>query len=629
MTEPLIQYKRLWTSLEPRAVELLQLHKSAGSAGRPVKFFAKTMGTSVSAVKSIAATYPILFEVNGTRLRIADAAQIYAQEFLTKSSRPCDIHFLFDYLDGLDPAQWHDLFPFIAIGGPAGERRWKQLLALVQHMYNRPGQVLEFADQLPVSDDHRAVLRLVYDSAEGMLPFDQIADAFDFHPSKLEHVLLELERYAVLFERYETDRNAPPKRSYSLLRELAQFLGSQRRRRKRGSRKLPTSLGKEPAGVADEELNLAYSVSCLVAHLHTHNIRLTRDGAPHRTDLRKLIPLLNLPETSKIDGRLICQIAIQAGLVEPDKDGTHLVLAEGSDTFAQLSMLDRQKMLFESVVRAHDGCSEIWDDAVALLAQLEVGQWYKLADVVKYARRQWLDPEQSSDMYRLCQQGPNWHYDLPPDKTARIESLKRCLTGPMYLAGGLRSSVSESEPGRASLTPLGQYLMGIAGAESISLPTALPEERGLVVQPNFQVVVGDVRFDPIHYAKLDMFCTRNGSGWATVFQLDRHSVARGIQTVGSVEPFIEFLQQHNKHGDLPNNVVSVLRGWDSGMKRVKVRRLGLVEADDDLILMELLSRKKFKKYLNDQGKPTKFVVFDTISSRKLKELLEEEGYLVE
>ena len=65
------------------------------------------------------------------------------------------------------------------------------------------------------------------------------------------------------------------------------------------------------------------------------------------------------------------------------------------------------------------------------------------------------------------------------------------------------------------------------------------------------------------------------------------------------------------------------------MKRVKIRRMGLIEADDDLILMELLSRKKFKKYLDEDCKPKKFVVFDSISARKLKKLLEDEGYLVE
>ena len=65
------------------------------------------------------------------------------------------------------------------------------------------------------------------------------------------------------------------------------------------------------------------------------------------------------------------------------------------------------------------------------------------------------------------------------------------------------------------------------------------------------------------------------------------------------------------------------------MKRVRIRRVGLIEADDDLVLMELSSRKKFKKYLDEDGKPKKFVVFDSISVRKLKQLLEDEGYFVE
>jgi len=629
MTEPLIQYKRLWTSLKPKVVELLVLHRNAGPAGRPAKFFAKSLGIPVSRVKNIAAAYPTLFEINGTRLAIADAARPYVHEFLTKISRPCDIHFLFDYLDGLEPAQWRDLFPFIVVNQPAGERRWKQLLALVQSIYDTPARVLEFVERLSVSDDHRAVFRLVYDSADGTLPFDEIAAAFDFHQSKLEHVLMELERYAVLFERYETGKNAHPQRSYSLLKELAQFLAAERHTKKRADRKPPVPLSKRPAATADENINLAYGVSCLVAHLHTHSIRLTRDGTPHRTDLRKLIPLLNASENSRIDARVICSVAIDAGLVEPGRDGSHLVLTDKADAFAERDVLGRQKMLFECMLRTQDGFGAIRNDVIALLAKLDVGAWYKLADVIRYARWQWLVKGQSLDGFHLCQRGPNWCYRLPPKDTARLESLKRYLLDPLYLAGGIERSLPENEPERISLTPLGLNLMGLDGAEPISIPHAASEERALIVQSNFQIVVDDVWFDPIHYTILDMFCTRDGSGWATVFNLDKHSVAHGIQTMGSVEPFIEFLQRYNRHGDIPANVISVLRGWDSSMKRVKIRRMGLIEADDDLILMELLSRKKFKKYLDEDGKPKKFVVFDSISAKKLKKLLEDEGYLVE
>ncbi len=629
MTDPLVQYKSLWTSLEPKAVELVQLHRTAGRAGRPISFFAKALGIPVSKVKSLANAYPTLFEINGTRLAVADAARPFVQEFLTKSSRPCDIHFLFDYLDGLDPARWRDLFPCVAAAQPTGQRRWKELLSVVRHIYGTPVRVVAFIEELPVSDDHRAVFRLVYESPEGMLPFDEIAAAFDFHQSKLEHVLLELEQHAVLFERYEIGRYASPRRSYSLLKELAQFLASQRRSRKRGSRKPPVPLSKAPARVADEELNLAYSVSCLVAHLRTHSIRLTRNRLPHRTDLRKLDPLLNLPETSRIDGQVICRVATQAGLAEPDRDNRRLVLTDRADRFAQQDMLARQKMLFDSMVRTQSALSDVQPDAAALLSKLDTDVWYKLAEVTKFARRLWLGAGQEPETFRLCQHGPNWYYSLPPEQTARIDALKAYIAGPLCLAGGVRMSLAETEPERMSLTPLGLYLMGMADAEAVDMPAASTEERGLIVQPNLQVVVDNVRFDPIHYALLDTFCTRDGSGWATVFQLDKQSVAHGIQMVGSVDPFIEFLRQHNKHGELPGNVVSVLRGWDSGMKRVKVRRVGLVEADDDLVLMELLSRKKFNKYLDKGAKPTRFVVFDSISAKKLKQLLEDEGYLVE
>jgi len=570
-----------------------------------------------------------LFEMNGQRLAIADSAQQYAHDFLTKTTRSADIHFLFDYLDGLEPGQWRALFPFIATASPSGERRWKQLFSLVQHVYNSPTRIVEFVESLPVSDDHRAVFRLVYDSPECALPFDEIAAAFDFHPSKLEHVLLELERYAVLFEQYHTSKTEPPHRWYSLLKELAQFMLGHRHKSRKTGCKPPAALNKEPSSISDEGLGLAYSVSCLVAHLRTHTIRLTRTGAPHRTDLRGLVPLLNVHENSRIDGRLICAVAMKAGLAEPDRDGRYLLLTKQADGLAELSMIERQKMLFEAMLREHTGYGDIQEDVVELLGRLEHGVWYKLADVVKYARRLWLTDGQPLDAFRLYQQGPNWHYSLPPDKMARLDCLKRYLSEPLYLAGGAQMSLSESEPERLSLTPLSSYLTGVAGPETVTLAAAVPEERALVVQPNYQVVVGDVRFDPLHYATLDTFCTRDGSGWATVFRLDKQSVTCGIQTVGSVEPFVEFLRRHNKHGDIPANVESTLRGWDSAMKRVRVRRLGLIEAEDDLVLMELLSRKKFKKYLDEKGRPAKFVVFDSISTTKLKKLLEEEGYLVE
>ncbi len=606
------------------------MSRNTGSAGRPAKFFAKALGISLTQIQALVDKYPTLFEISGSRLRIADSARPHVHEFLTKATRQCDIHFLLDYLNDLDPTQWQTLFPFISVSSSRSRRRWQQFVSVIDHMYLTPRHVSEYIETLPITAEHKAVFQYVYESDTGVVPFDDIAAAFTFHPSKLEHLLLELEQRALLFERYEIHRNKSPKRTYSLLKELAQFFRSERNN---GHKPVCTKLRgtqKAPANSAWEELNLAYSVSCLVAHLQTHSLRITRNYRPHKTDLRKFVPLLNMPETSLIKPESICDIAYIANLALPSRNNAHLELTELAESFSQLDLLERQKKLFEILVLADVSPDrEVLNDIVSVLAKLRQDRWYRLSEVVKYAEYQFMDGNQPVEEFTLSQRGAHWMYDIRTDKRERIDLFKRYVLGPLFISGGVKLAPVDKRTEKISITSLGRYLMDLDEPEKVELPAASIEERALVVQPNFQIIVSDARFDPVHFATLDAFCSRNGNGRATVFHIEKHSVERGIQKFGSVKPFIEFLERHNKHGSVPANVTSTLHGWDSGMKRIKVRRLGVIESDDELVLMELLNSKKLKKYLSDDGKPCKFVVFSSISTTKLKNLLKNEGYFIE
>ncbi|MCL4217231.1 MAG: hypothetical protein KJ052_09550, partial [Candidatus Hydrogenedentes bacterium] len=77
----------------------------------------------------------------------------------------------------------------------------------------------------------------------------------------------------------------------------------------------------------------------------------------------------------------------------------------------------------------------------------------------------------------------------------------------------------------------------------------------------------------------------------------------------------------------PTNVLQTLEDWRGGMKHVRLRTIHVLEAEDPLVIADLLHRRRFAKHLTAvDGR--KVVAYTRISKAELVKTLEKEGFIV-
>jgi hypothetical protein len=149
-----------------------------------------------------------------------------------------------------------------------------------------------------------------------------------------------------------------------------------------------------------------------------------------------------------------------------------------------------------------------------------------------------------------------------------------------------------------------------------------------VVQPNFEVVVPTQEVDPLLTVPLDQFAERVSTGQVTVYRLDKDLFTRALQAGHDGEAFVEFLLTHNRGGTLPENVMTTLDTWRGSMKRVRLRTVHIIEAEDPLVMADLTHRKRFQKYLAPLD-PSRQVGYRQVSKAGLIKELEKDGFVVD
>jgi hypothetical protein len=134
--------------------------------------------------------------------------------------------------------------------------------------------------------------------------------------------------------------------------------------------------------------------------------------------------------------------------------------------------------------------------------------------------------------------------------------------------------------------------------------------------------------DPLLTVPLDQFAVRQSSGNASVYLLSKESFTQALQDGHDADLFVNFLMTHNRGGSLPKNVMTTLEDWRGGLRRVRLRTIHIIEADDPLVMADLQHRRKFKKHFLPV-EPQKMVAYSKISRGELSKILEKDGFIVE
>jgi len=254
--------------------------------------------------------------------------------------------------------------------------------------------------------------------------------------------------------------------------------------------------------------------------------------------------------------------------------------------------------------------------------EMKRGAWYPVMNSIAYVTETREEEEQAV----LKNAGGHWHYVYPSATSSSERGLARSLAESLLWLGVVdRAEIKGESVFR--VTDLGRFLL--SGEYEDKMDAAFPRREAMVVvQPNFDIVMPLDEADPLLSVPLDQFAERLSTGQAAVYHLSKESFTRGVQDGHDGEAFLDFLLRHNRGGDLPGNVLTTLKDWRGGMKRVRLRSIQVLESEDPLVIAELLHRRRFRKHLNAVD-PHKTVGIAKISKAELTKALEKEGFVVD
>jgi hypothetical protein len=183
------------------------------------------------------------------------------------------------------------------------------------------------------------------------------------------------------------------------------------------------------------------------------------------------------------------------------------------------------------------------------------------------------------------------------------EIVRATLGSALEWLGVVRVERSEEGEVRSfALTDFGAEMVGRSETSEAEIPA---EKKILLVQPNFDVLlfvpqVGAIwkllKFAEIK--KLDRVC---------IFNVNRESVLRGLETGLTASIMLEWLAEHSTQ-PLPQNLSTSIQDWSKGFKRVTLERTTLLEVEDPRVLDELLKMKQYAPYFVRRLSPTAAIV---------------------
>ena len=169
------------------------------------------------------------------------------------------------------------------------------------------------------------------------------------------------------------------------------------------------------------------------------------------------------------------------------------------------------------------------------------------------------------------------------------------------------------------LTPMGAYVIG---ATDKYLPVAEEKASGFVVQPNYDIVVSEGKLRQVHNLFFDRFADKVADDAASIYRLTFKSIVNALDNGIAVGEITEYLEKYCNN-PLPDNVRKTLEDWDRESKRIRIRKVTIVETGDKYLMEELKSSKSIRNYI--QKELTYVAEIDGKSCMKLKREIEKKN----
>ena len=181
------------------------------------------------------------------------------------------------------------------------------------------------------------------------------------------------------------------------------------------------------------------------------------------------------------------------------------------------------------------------------------------------------------------------------------------------------------------ITALGAWILGLAEQYEAESTGALQSAEGeLLVQPDYSVVLTGLQTMIEHEPFLSSFLTKTSTDKnVAIYRIDFTSIVRAYNMEDRLTPeqILDYLRKASVR-PIPENVERSLIDWQHKVGRVKICRATLLEADDELLLQELIHEKGADKHI--LGKISYAVELKSaVDAAKIKTIAEKNGWLVD
>ncbi|MDR2855692.1 MAG: hypothetical protein LBV40_06025 [Methanomicrobiales archaeon] len=366
-------------------------------------------------------------------------------------------------------------------------------------------------------------------------------------------------------------------------------------------------------------------------------------------DTGELEDIRNLGDTIVSFGMLMLLRSADVIDVVQDK----FVLSKAASHFVGLSMLEKAKYLFTKYMRYEnhtvDECSRIsstklkflkkrYDlsgpraEIVSYLAKCPVNEWINFGEFSKE-----IDKSNRAlfegvgevliqdDYHDMFYESPSWDcFEHCAISVVLMEYLA-VLGAVDILAEDTSHSeylyYSAYETAYFRVTDLGAYLFGITNSyEEKEVVSFSDGEKGFIVQPNFDVVIANSLDRMRHELFFDRFTKKTvNDKEVSVYKLDFFGMAKAL-TIGLMIHEISSYCETFSNVPLPDNVKSAFVEWEAQSKRIRIRSVTVIEADDHFLVEEIANYKGMRAI--SEGEVSSVLILTPGSEKKAKGLIE-------
>lgn len=337
------------------------------------------------------------------------------------------------------------------------------------------------------------------------------------------------------------------------------------------------------------------------------------------------------------------QLLMASSLIEIENDT--LVLGSQAEEFLAYNRVEKCELLYESYMDAEtiydlDRLIEVnlkWDKSnftgcrkvlVKHLTKCPVNEWLAIDDLVMSIKR--LDRKFLQQNLKMVyiNYGFQDYYTPCAEWTAINERyIEVALLDYLAQIGMVDVCLSLQRNGRKKcfkvdffrLTPLGGHILGIYDDYRYE---ELPQESGFLVQPNFEVLISDGSLKDVHSLFFDGFADKTSGHPISIYKITFPSMIKALDNEIQVQTIIDYLQRYSER-PIPQNVLATLESWEKESRRIRIRSVTILEADDPYLIEELKTYKSMEKHMKQDLKHV--VEIEKREAKKIKREIEKKG----